>query len=314
MTEIADPRSEGQPPDEGHNDLYEWRSDPDMWGADDPQMGPLRRPESQVEPPKRHPYVPYKCSPVRRITNGTPDSFPLDFKANSVRVDNYSPQFLYIDSANFWVPPGTVGWVLKCVQASDEGRAYWAAPAGVVQPAAVTGALAVLMWLEEELDFQTGIELTTVAVSTVTGAAAGGASLGAPPAADVLDGGSGLQSGAGTTTIITVPAGRTWIGTVGVSITGQNPPVTATGTISAGIQTVGAGATPAAGTTYVGADVILDATVAGALQGANGFVTTQGPLTVIAPVGNSVNVSVVVGTSGTVTNLGVRAWATGLLQ
>lgn len=298
-------------PDRSTNDEFVMYSDPLGYQ----EVPPIGYGASSIAPEHRHPYVPYKCSPVRRIVNGTPDSFPLDFKANSLRVDNYSPQFLYIDSANFWVPPGTVGWILKCVQASDEGRAYWAAPAGVTQPAPVTGALAVLMWLEESLDFQSGIELTTVAVSTVTGATAGGASLGSPPAANVLTGSTG-RSAPGTGTILTIPAGRTWVGTVIASVSASNDPVTASSQTSAFITTGGAGVTPAAGSLGE-IDVDLPATVTGALSGVSTSETVVYPgVVIIAPTGNTVTLGQTVNAFGgaTPTNYRATAAAYGLLQ
>lgn len=136
----------------------------------------------------------------------------------------------------------------------------------------------------------------------------------APTPTSILSGGT-TQTGAGSTTIITIPAGRTWIGAIGVTATAQNPPVTATGTLGVRISTVGAGVVPAASTPYVACDVALDATVTGALSGANGADNASNPhLAVVAPAGNSVTLSLDISVTGTITSLQCRGWATGELQ
>lgn len=143
-----------------------------------------------------------------------------------------------------------------------------------------------------------------------------GGSIGAAPpvAANVLSNGVTVAA-AGSTTLLTIPAGRTWVGSVEAAIAAQNPPVTATGTAGARISTTGAGVTPAAGVPYVAADVILAATVAGALSGVNANESADTPnLVVVAPGGNAVTLSLDVSTAGTVTSLQARGVAVGQLQ
>lgn len=132
-----------------------------------------------------------------------------------------------------------------------------------------------------------------------------------PLAADVLAGRQVFTATTAATTLITIPAGRTWVGQVGASVaTSVVAAATTAGRASAEISTAGTGVTPGAGV-YLGVD---------ALQGANAATGTVGggnsnfgstPLTVVAPAGNAVTVQVactVTGTSGR-----VDAYASGAL-
>ena len=132
-----------------------------------------------------------------------------------------------------------------------------------------------------------------------------------PVAADILAGRQAFTATTAATTLITVPAGRTWVGEVGASCASSVAAANATaGQALAEISTAGTGVTPAAGV-YFGVD---------ALQGANSATGTVGggaanfgsmPLVVIAPVGNGVTVQAactIAGTGGR-----VAAYASGAL-
>lgn len=239
------------------------------------------------------------------LTQGTPYSDDLGFNARSLIVDNHTGQWLYDAASRRYIPPSTFGVVLQFPSGSQIGSLSWVAPPGVTQPAGVTGAQAVVIYTEDLLDPSAGIDdAAHVGVGSGSGIGAAG----------VLGNGVTVVA-AGSTTIITVPAGRTWVGTIGVSTTAQNPPVTATGSVSCRISTVGAGVTPPSSVPYVAADVELAATITGSLLGeqANGTAVTPNFI-VVAPAGNSVTLSLDVATAGVVTALQCRGWAIGVLQ
>jgi len=126
---------------------------------------------------------------------------------------------------------------------------------------------------------------------------------GAPVAANILVGFQSFTSTTGATTVITVPAGRTWQGTVAVSCACQTVAATATaGQARAVISVAGAGATPAAGT--VGAcEAKNGANAATGTVGTQAANSVTFPLVVIAPGGNAVTVQVattIAGTAGVV--------------
>jgi hypothetical protein len=113
-----------------------------------------------------------------------------------------------------------------------------------------------------------------------------------PAAANVLD---GWLNAAGT--LLTIPAGRTWIGTISIAATLVN----AAGGAAAGarptISTAGAGVVPAAGA-VLGCDlsVAVSAAAANGNQDSN-FVSQR--LVVVAPGGNAVTLAAAASTSTT---------------
>lgn len=114
-----------------------------------------------------------------------------------------------------------------------------------------------------------------------------------PAAADVLAGSATVLNAVTETTVITIPAGRTWVGTVNVDTAW-------TGTAStalkfAHIRTLGTNVTPAAGTVLLR----VNTTTAGNNQ--------SGQLTVVAPVGNAVTVTVTAGAAVTQNTTGSAA-------
>lgn len=95
----------------------------------------------------------------------------------------------------------------------------------------------------------------------------------------------GLATASGGT-IITVPAGRIWIGTVTISASAIVASGGAAVTASARVSVLGAGANPPAGD-YVRLDLVSPASLLAAIgTGCNSSISA--PLIVAAPVGNSV--------------------------
>lgn len=103
-----------------------------------------------------------------------------------------------------------------------------------------------------------------------------------PDSSNILAGLATANSG----TIITIPAGRTWIGSVTVSASVLVAVAGAAVSASARVSTAGTGVIPAAGD-YVRVD-IGSPTSGAALNGTNGVGSTTAPLVVAAPAGNSV--------------------------
>ena len=101
-------------------------------------------------------------------------------------------------------------------------------------------------------------------------------------AANVLCGSAAATNSAAAQTIITVPAGRTWYGTVSAFIAAT----AGTALVSATINTAGTNVTPAAAVNLL---TVTSDPVTAAGQTAAGL--TTGPFYVIAPVGNSVTLT-----------------------
>lgn len=104
----------------------------------------------------------------------------------------------------------------------------------------------------------------------------------APDPADILAGLATSNSG----TIITIPAGRTWSGTVTLSASVLVTTAGAAVNASARVSTAGTGVVPTAGD-YVRLDIAAPIS-ATALNGTSGVGSVSAPLLVSAPVGNSV--------------------------
>lgn len=132
------------------------------------------------------------------------------------------------------------------------------------------------------------VNVFATASQTPFSATSGGASPATPvspvsvAAANVLCGSGAATNSTTPQTLITVPAGRTWYGTVSASIAAT----AGTAVVSANINTAGTGVTPAAAVNLL--TVTSDpVTAAGDTVNQN----TTGPFYVIAPVGNSVTVT-----------------------
>lgn len=134
----------------------------------------------------------------------------------------------------------------------------------------------------------------------------------APAAANVLNGFQSFAATTAATTLITVPAGRTWLGEVGAAVSVANAAAAAAaGQARAVFATAGAGVTPVAGT-VLAAEAKAGANAATGTVGSQSANNSRMALTVVAPAGNAVTVTV----AATIAGSGgiVDAWASGSLQ
>ena len=132
-----------------------------------------------------------------------------------------------------------------------------------------------------------------------------------PLAADMLCGRQSFTATTAATTLVTIPAGRTWVGHVGASVAVSIAAASSTaGRASAELSTAGAGATPAAGV-YLGVDALAGANAATGAVGTQAANYAAAPWTVVAPAGNAVTIQVATTCTGTTTR--VDAHATGAL-
>lgn len=132
-----------------------------------------------------------------------------------------------------------------------------------------------------------------------------------PAAANLVSGYLNFTSTTAATTLITVPAGKTWQGTAGASCDVAQAAATATaGVARAVFTTVGAGATPAAGTIFA-VEARAGANAATGTVGSQAANSAALPMTIVAPSGNAVTVAVASTCAGT--NTSVDAWASGVL-
>lgn len=112
-----------------------------------------------------------------------------------------------------------------------------------------------------------------------------------PTASDILSGYLQHTSTTSAATVITVPAGRTFVGTVAVSVAASKAAAaTGNGLVSALIATAGPNVTPAAGTIFA-VSTRIGANAAAGTAGTNGSNFGEMPITVVAPAGNTVTVT-----------------------
>jgi hypothetical protein len=142
--------------------------------------------------------------------------------------------------------------------------------------------------------------------------ASGGTAQSPVAPADVLAGYQGFAATTAATTVITVPAGRTWVGTVTIQCAAAEVAAglvaaTATGIVS----TAGVGVTPAAGT-VLRCDALVAANAAGGTISADSASSVSQPLIVVAPAGNPVQVQAAATIAGTAGQVNVTA--SGVLQ
>ena len=120
-----------------------------------------------------------------------------------------------------------------------------------------------------------------------------------PATTDILVGYQTFTSTTGATTLITVPAGRTWVGTLSANCACQE---VAAGTAAAQARCVfstsGATVTPAAGS-YFAVEAKAGANAASGLVGTQAANFGSTPFTVTAPVGNTALIQVTVTIAGT---------------
>lgn len=132
-----------------------------------------------------------------------------------------------------------------------------------------------------------------------------------PLLANILTGYQTLAASGGPTTIITIPAGRTWQGVIGVSCSCAEDAAGAVRAQALGvIAFAGAGATPAAGN-YMAVQAICGANAATGLVGDDATNQQVLPFTIAAPAANAVTVTITATIAGSVGR--VDATAVGLL-
>lgn len=135
----------------------------------------------------------------------------------------------------------------------------------------------------------------------------------APLAANVLNGVLEVFATTAATTVITIPAGRTWVGTVGAAVAVGNAATNAAaGACSASITTAGTGVTPTAGQ-VMGVYSYCGATGATSVAGTNGSNRMSMPLVVVAPAGNTVTVRAAVTCTGASAFFAASVFASGQL-
>ena len=129
---------------------------------------------------------------------------------------------------------------------------------------------------------------------------------------NILSGYQTFTSTTSATTVITIPAGRTWVGTIGAACACQE---VAAGAVApqarAVFTTVGTGAIPTAGS-YFAVEAKGGANAATGLVGSQDSTAASTPFVAAAPVGNSITIAVASTNAGTVSV--VDAWASGMLQ
>ena len=130
----------------------------------------------------------------------------------------------------------------------------------------------------------------------------------APATQDILSGRKAFTVTTATpTTVITIPAGRTWTGQIGASVTCSVAAGSAiSGQATAQIAVGGANSAPAPGI-YLGVDTRVGTALATSVNGSQSANFASSSFIVAAPVGNSVNIEVTTVNSGTVALVDVFA-------
>lgn len=134
----------------------------------------------------------------------------------------------------------------------------------------------------------------------VKGAGSGGSipvTSGTPAAADILNGYRSTTTSDAATAFLTIPAGRTWVGTVGLAVSVTTPAASPTAGQALGVISIaGVGATPAGD--VFGVEARSGANAATGTTGDSGNNTGTMPLTVIAPAGNAVTLTLTTAVAG----------------
>lgn len=142
------------------------------------------------------------------------------------------------------------------------------------------------------VDLGDGTFAPQVVIKAAPGAGALNVTPGAPAASNILVGVLSHAITTAATTLMTVPAGRTWTGMVVVTCTTSVAAASATaGQARAVVTTAGVGVVPAAGS-VLAAEARAGANAATGTVGSSNSVTQSIPLTVVAPAGNAVTVQV----------------------
>ena len=121
----------------------------------------------------------------------------------------------------------------------------------------------------------------------------------APVASEIISGRQAFTATTAATTLVTIPAGRTWSGQIGASVTcSVAAGTTVPGQASAQISVAGTGSAPTAGI-YLGVDTRVGAGLATSVNGAQSANFASAPIIIAAPAGNSVTVQVASINTGT---------------
>lgn len=112
---------------------------------------------------------------------------------------------------------------------------------------------------------------------------------GAPPASAIVAGLLRHTGNSGPTDFLTVPAGKTWVGKVTLSVTAtKDAAATTGGSVRAVVTTAGTGVTPAAGAIFE-VDTAVGANAATGTSGTQSSNCGSLEIMVAAPVGNTVS-------------------------
>lgn len=118
-------------------------------------------------------------------------------------------------------------------------------------------------------------------------------------AADILCGRIATTATTGATTLITIPAGRIWVGTIGASVAlSIAAGTTAAGQATAQISVAGTDAAPTPGI-YLGVDARVGAPLATSTAGAQSSNFGSASITAVAPAGNAITIQVATTNVGT---------------
>ncbi|TFD58049.1 hypothetical protein E3T43_07325 [Cryobacterium sp. Hh7] len=121
----------------------------------------------------------------------------------------------------------------------------------------------------------------------------------APTPSDIVSGRKSFSITTVATTLVTIPAGRTWSGQIGASVScSVAAGTTVPGLASAQISIAGTSSAPAAGI-YLGVDARAGAGLSSSANGAQSANFASVPIVIAAPAANSVSVQVASTTSGT---------------
>lgn len=85
----------------------------------------------------------------------------LGFMAHSVVADNPTKQWIFLSSAQRWIPPGTIGYVMQIPKAASKAQARWRAPDALAQPAIGTAKNATFTFCEAWLMPSPGFTIGT---------------------------------------------------------------------------------------------------------------------------------------------------------
>lgn len=157
-------------PAAGRPTIQEWDPHGDIYapenGAEVLYVPPGVLAPPQTPTPEQHPkrqQFPARGVKVL-ITDASKDLSPgsqLGFTASSVQVDNFSNQWLFLPSAQRWIPPGMFGLILPIVPGTQVAEYRILIPTGHANGTVGTAASPVVtIWFEDDILPSIGIILT----------------------------------------------------------------------------------------------------------------------------------------------------------